>query len=217
MKILMIRRGLRLLATGNLYSSPLIYRRHSSMSTSSFSAASSLNAYFAADDFLLGDQIATLASKSETTPNLLQPGVVVYDGVCHLCHNGVKWVIKADRDKKIKFCCLQSKAAEPYMSVCDLDRDDVRRRFLFIEGPGLYHQGSAAALRVLAHLPFPYSALSYLVIVPTPLRDAVYDHVAKKRYKWFGKSDDCLVLREQDLLDRFIDREELLERSRSVL
>lgn len=55
---------------------------------------------------------------------------------------GVKWVIKADRDKKIKFCCLQSKAAEPYMSVCDLDRDDVRRRFLFIEGPGLYHQGS---------------------------------------------------------------------------
>lgn len=55
------------------------------------------------------------------------------------------------------------------------------------------------------------------MIVPTPLRDAVYDHVAKERYKWFGKSDDCLVLREQDLLDRFIDREELLERSRSVL
>uniref|UniRef100_M1B9L3 RNase H domain-containing protein n=4 Tax=Solanum TaxID=4107 RepID=M1B9L3_SOLTU len=103
------------------------------------------------------------------------------------------------------------------MSVCDLDRDDVRRRFLFIEGPGLYHQGSTAALRVLAHLPLPYAALSCLMIVPTPLRDAVYDHVAKERYKWFGKSDDCLVLREQDLLDRFIDREELLERSRSVL
>lgn len=51
-------------------------------------------------------------------------------------------MIKVDKDKKIKFCCLQSKAAEPYMSVCDLDRDDVRRRFLFVEGPGLYHQGS---------------------------------------------------------------------------
>lgn len=210
MKILMLRRGLGLLATRNLNSSPLTYRRRSSLSTLS-------NANFAADDLLLGDQLVTLASKSETAPNLLQPGVVVYDGVCHLCHNGVKWVIKVDKDKKIKFCCLQSKAAEPYMSVCDLDRDDVRRRFLFVEGPGLYHQGSTAALRVLAHLPLPYSALSYLMIVPTPLRDAIYDHVAKKRYKWFGKSDDCLVLREQDLLDRFIDREELLERSRSVL
>lgn len=81
----------------------------------------------------------------------------------------------------------------------------------------IYLTFAAAALRVLAHLPLPYSALSYLMIVPTPLRDAIYDHVAKKRYKWFGKSDDCLVLREQDLLDRFIDREELLERSRSVL
>lgn len=81
----------------------------------------------------------------------------------------------------------------------------------------IYLTFAAAGLRVLAHLPLPYSVLSYLMIVPTPLRDAVYDHVAKKRYKWFGKSDDCLVLREQDLLDRFIDREELLERSRSVL
>ncbi|CAN4094773.1 unnamed protein product [Withania somnifera] len=204
--MMMMRRGLRLLSTGILNSSPLTHRRRSSPLTVS-----------AADDFLLGDQLGTLASKMETAPNLLQPGVVVYDGVCHLCHNGVKWVIKADRDRKIKFCCLQSKAAEPYMRVCDLDRDDVRRRFLFIEGPGLYHQGSTAALRVLAHLPLPYSALSSLMIVPAPLRDAVYDHVAKKRYKWFGKSDDCLVLREQDLLDRFIDREELLERSRSVL
>ncbi|KAL3337108.1 hypothetical protein AABB24_029656 [Solanum stoloniferum] len=161
MKILMIRRGLRLLATGNLNSSPLIFRRHSSYSTSFFSSSSRLNANFAADDLLLGNQLATLASEAEIAPNLLQPGVVVYDGVCHLCHN--------------------------------------------------------AALRVLAHLPLPYTALSYLMIVPTPLRDAVYDHVAKERYKWFGKSDDCLVLREQDLLDRFIDREELLERSRSVL
>lgn len=52
-------------------------------------------------------------------------------------------MIEADKDKKIKFCCLQSKAAEPYMRICGVDREDVLRRFLFIEGPGLYHQGSA--------------------------------------------------------------------------
>lgn len=57
-------------------------------------------------------------------------------------NEGVKFVIKADKDKKLKFCCLQSKAAEPYMKICGVDREDVLRRFLFIEGPYAYHQGS---------------------------------------------------------------------------
>ena len=55
---------------------------------------------------------------------------------------GVKWVIKADKHRKIKFCCVQSETAEPYLRLCGLDREDVLRRFLFVEGPGLYHQGS---------------------------------------------------------------------------
>lgn len=146
-------------------------------------------------------------------PTLLQPRVVIYDGVCHLCHRGVKWVIKADRERKIKFCCLQSKVAEPYLSLCGVKREDVLRRFLFIEGLGSYHQASTAALKVLSYLPLPYSAVSTLLIVPTPLRDAVYDYVAKRRYDWFGKSEDCLVLQEKELLERFIDREEMMDRS----
>ncbi|KAI4382577.1 hypothetical protein MLD38_008527 [Melastoma candidum] len=150
-------------------------------------------------------------------PSLLQPRVVVYDGVCHLCHRGVKWVIGADKHRKIKFCCVQSKAADPYLEGCGLDREDVLRRFLFVEGPGAYHVGSSAALKVMSYLPLPYSALSAFLIVPPPLRDAVYDHIAKKRYDWFGKEDECLVMKEQDMLDRFIDRDEILERSRTRL
>lgn len=146
-------------------------------------------------------------------PTLLQPRVVIYDGVCHLCHSGVKWVIKADKYKKIKFCCLQSEAAEPYFKLCGVEREDVLNRFLFIEGLGLYHQGSTAALKVMSYLPLPYSALRALLIIPTPLRDAVYDHVAKRRYDWFGKGEDCLVLKEREMLERFIDREEILDRS----
>ncbi|KAL8513145.1 hypothetical protein ACS0TY_019361 [Phlomoides rotata] len=134
---------------------------------------------------------------------------------CVTSQNGVKRIIKADKDRKIRFCCVQSKAAEPYMEVCGVERKDVLRRFLFVESPGSYHQGSSAALRVLSHLPLPISALSSLMFVPTPLRDAVYDLVAKRRYDWFGKDDDCLVLKEVELLERFVDGEELLERIRS--
>ncbi|KAF8039963.1 hypothetical protein BT93_B2240 [Corymbia citriodora subsp. variegata] len=169
----------------------------------------------AARDEVLGRPVASVVKAAG--PTVLQPRVVVYDGVCHLCHRGVKWVIKADKHRKIKFCCLQSKAAEPYMRLCGLEQEDVLRRFLFIEGPGAYHTASTAALKVMSYLPLPYSALSALLIVPTPVRDAVYDYVAKRRYDWFGKEEDCLVLREQDLLERFIDRDEMLDRSRSAL
>ncbi|KAH0878393.1 hypothetical protein HID58_065787 [Brassica napus] len=142
----------------------------------------------------------------------LQPRVVVYDGVCHLCHGGVKWIIKADKYRKIKFCCLQSKAAEPYLTVSGVTKEDVQKRFLFIEGLGSYHQASTAALRVVSYLPLPYSALKAFAIVPTPLRDSVYDYVANNRYNWFGKAEDCLVLKEKELLERFIDRDELIDR-----
>ncbi|KAL0336195.1 UNVERIFIED_CONTAM: putative protein YuxK [Sesamum radiatum] len=169
--------------------------------------------YAVANPVLIDNSVDSPATEIKIAPTLLQPRVVVYDGVCHLCHSGVKWVIEADKDKKIKFCCLQSRAAEPYLRVSGLQREHVLRRFLFVEGPGSYHQGSAAVLRVLSYLPQPYSALSALMIFPAPLRDAVYDYVAKRRYEWFGKDDDCLVLKEKELLDRFIDREELMQRT----
>ncbi|XP_075657200.1 uncharacterized protein LOC142627263 [Castanea sativa] len=159
------------------------------------------------------DVVFSDTDKTAAEPTLLQPRVLVYDGVCHLCHGGVKWVIQADKYKKIKYCCVQSKAAEPYLRLCGLEREDVLRRFLFIEGPGLYHQASTAALKVMSYLPLPYSALSTLLVVPTPLRDSVYDYIAKRRYNWFGKSEDCLVLKEKELLERFIDREEMMDRN----
>ncbi|VFQ95196.1 unnamed protein product [Cuscuta campestris] len=81
----------------------------------------------------------------------------------------------------------------------------------------LGYDDPAAALKVLYHLPFPYSVLSAFMVIPKPLRDAVYDYVAKRRYDWFGKDGgDCLVLQDKELLDRFIDAEELLRRNRSA-
>lgn len=75
---------------------------------------------------------------------------------------------------------------------------------------------TVAALRVLSYLPLPYSALSWLWVIPTPMRDAVYDYVAKHRYEWFGKAQDCLVLKEKEMLERFIDREEMMNRDQDL-
>ncbi|KAL6861317.1 hypothetical protein ACP4OV_017017 [Aristida adscensionis] len=150
------------------------------------------------------------AAMAATAPTVLQPRVLIYDGVCHLCHRGVKWVIRADKHAKIRFCCVQSKAAEPYLRLVGMDREDVLRRVLFVEGPEAYYEGSSAALKVASYLPLPYSILSSLLIIPAPLRDTVYDYIAKNRYDWFGKDDECIVTKEKEILERFIDREEIL-------
>jgi len=53
-------------------------------------------------------------------------------------------------------------------------------------------------------------------VIPTPLRDIVYDFAAKQRYEWLGRAKGYLVLREKDLLERFIDREELMRRAQDL-
>ncbi|KAI0510923.1 hypothetical protein KFK09_011534 [Dendrobium nobile] len=123
---------------------------------------------------------------------------------------GVKWVIKVDKEAMIKFCCLQSKAAEPYLLFCGVKKEDVQKRMLFVEGPDGYFEGSAAAIKVASYLPFPYSAISALLLVPAPIRDAAYDYIAKRRYDWFGKADECIVMKEREFLERFIDRDECI-------
>ncbi|KAH9544992.1 hypothetical protein CY35_12G024800 [Sphagnum magellanicum] len=142
----------------------------------------------------------------------LRPCVLIYDGICHLCNAGVRWVIHADKQKKISFCAVQSQAAKPYLTLCGLTEDDVLRRFLFVEGPGVSHQGSTAALKVASYLPVPYSVLTLFLVVPLPIRDAIYDYVAKHRYEWFGRSSDCIIP-DDDILDRFVDKLEFQERA----
>lgn len=186
--------------------------RFSSPLVSGVRFASVFSAKLSGEDFVYGEPLSPPPPppKVASIPTVLQPRVIIYDGVCHLCHRGVKWVIKVDKYEKIKFCCLQSKAAEPYLRLCGVDREDVLRRFLFIEGPEAYYEGSTAALKVASYLPFPYSVLSALTVIPAPLRDAVYDYVAKRRYDWFGKEEECIVMRDKELLERFIDRDEML-------
>lgn len=71
----------------------------------------------------------------------------------------------------------------------------------------------AAALRVALYLPFPYPLLGVLLVIPAPLRDAIYDFVASRRYEWFGRADTC-ILPKEDVLDHFIDRDEIIAKLR---
>jgi len=40
-----------------------------------------------------------------------------------------------------------------------------------------------------------YKLLFVFKIIPLGLRDNIYDWIAANRYKWFGKTDHCTVIK----------------------
>lgn len=127
--------------------------------------------------------------------------IILFDGVCNLCNGAVNFLVDRDPNGRFKLGALQSDAAEPL-----LERNGL---FPDLESFVLIHQGRAyrrseAALRVAWRLGGLWRLLYPLLLVPRPLRDAVYDWIARNRYRWFGKRDTCRVP-TSELRARFID------------
>ncbi len=128
--------------------------------------------------------------------------VVVFDGVCNLCSGAVAFILARERDHLIRFAAAQSAAGRELLSEFGLDPEKLAT-FVFIEG-GSAHVRSDAALEVARHLRFPWRALRILRIVPRPLRDFLYDLIARNRYRWFGKRQSCMVP-TAELRSRFLN------------
>jgi predicted DCC family thiol-disulfide oxidoreductase YuxK len=117
--------------------------------------------------------------------------VILYDGVCNLCNATVLFVIDRDPHGRFAFAALQSPAAAAILLPLRLDPADLDSVVLVEDGRAWTR--SAAALRVARGLRRAWPLLYAFIVVPRPLRDAVYDLVARRRYRWFGRSDACRV------------------------
>lgn len=128
--------------------------------------------------------------------------IVLFDGVCNLCTGTVRFVIDRDPDSTFRFASLQSPAGQSLLHEAGLDIEAFDSFVLVMDGE--VHTKSEGALRVAAELERPWSWLSALLYLPRPLRDGVYDVVARTRYDVFGKKDRCMVP-TPELRDRFLD------------
>jgi predicted DCC family thiol-disulfide oxidoreductase YuxK len=119
--------------------------------------------------------------------------VVLFDGVCNLCNGAVQFIVDRDPRGTLRFASLQSEPAAELLRAHGKapptgDPDSV----VLIED-GRVYESSGAALRIARHLRAPWGLLYALVIVPRFLRDAVYRFIARNRYRWFGKSEQCRI------------------------
>jgi len=117
--------------------------------------------------------------------------IILFDGVCNLCNSSINFVIKRDKNDVFKFGALQE---EPGISLLKkygintLDTDSI----ILIENGKAYIK-STAALKVAKKLSAAWPLLYGFIIIPTFIRNWVYNYVAKNRYKWYGKKDSCMI------------------------
>jgi len=128
--------------------------------------------------------------------------VILFDGVCNLCTASVRFVIARDRRKLFRFASLQSPVAERLLGKEPGPGDGLDSVILVVEGR--IHRRSTAALLTARRLDGLWPLLAIFLVVPRPLRDAVYDWIGARRYRWFGKREVCW-LPADDLSERFLE------------
>ncbi len=128
--------------------------------------------------------------------------VILFDGVCNLCSASVQFVIKRDSKERFRFGSLQSAAGRRLLEAHGLHGHRLSSVIL-LERHKAFTK-SSAALTIARHLDWPWPLLYGFMALPKFLRDAVYDFIGDRRYRWFGQKESCWVP-PQPVQHRFID------------
>lgn len=127
--------------------------------------------------------------------------ILLYDGVCGLCNGFVQFVLKRDKVGAMHFATLQGELGKAALrqlpEIADVDSVVLLHR----EGAWVR---STAALEVARYLGGPWAATLAAYAVPRIMRDWLYDVIARRRYRWFGKHESCPVP-APDVKERFLD------------
>ena len=116
--------------------------------------------------------------------------LIVYDGVCVLCSRSVRFVAARDTAERFRFVPLQSPYGRDLAARHGIALDAPQSIVAIIDGRALFR--SDAALEVLARLP-RLGWVKVLRLIPRVVRDAIYNFVARHRYRWFGRFEACPV------------------------
>jgi len=118
--------------------------------------------------------------------------IILFDGVCNLCDSIVQFIIKNDKNDVFRFVALQSDlglSISRHIGVDTLKIDSI----LLYEPNVAYFYKAEAALKIAKYIGGIYGLLLVFSIFPKGISNAVYDYIARNRYKWFGKKESCMI------------------------
>lgn len=129
--------------------------------------------------------------------------LILFDGVCNLCNGSVLFIIKRDAKDLFRFASLQSDLGQSFLKKNNSQPEPSLKSIILVTPEAKVYTKSSAALRIAKHLP-GWKWMAVFLVLPRFLRDFVYDIIARNRYSWFGKREECMVP-TPELKAKFLD------------
>lgn len=120
----------------------------------------------------------------------MPPAIILFDGTCAFCERSVTFIAARDRGY-FRFGASQNPEGRALLAQYGTDRESARSIILIEDGDVFLR--STAVLRIARRLPAPWKWAAMLLIVPVPIRDAVYRVVAAVRHRLAGPSNACQI------------------------
>jgi predicted DCC family thiol-disulfide oxidoreductase YuxK len=117
---------------------------------------------------------------------------VVFDGECVLCNRFVGVLLTHERSPELRFATTRSRMGRALASRHGLTESDLDKTYLVVRGHQAWTR-SDAWIELMSLMRAPLGWLRHLRVVPRSWRDAVYDGIARNRYRWFGHHTICQV------------------------
>lgn len=127
--------------------------------------------------------------------------IIIFDGFCALCSGWAQFALKHDKQNRYRFLAAQSDLGRALYVHYGLDPEDYETNILIEDGLAWFK--SEGSIRMIAGLGPPWSAVRAFRLLPMPIRDRLYESVARNRLRLFGKREVC-YRPEAAHQDRFI-------------
>ena len=128
--------------------------------------------------------------------------IILFDGVCNFCNASVLKIIHLDKNDAFLFSSLQSKIGQELTAHFNIDTAKTDS-IILVESAVKFSVRSSAALHIINEFGGVWKLFQLCWIVPKFIRDAMYDFIARNRYKWFGKKEQCMIPTAK-IKDKFI-------------
>ena len=118
--------------------------------------------------------------------------IILFDGVCNLCDSMLQYIIKHDKKDVFRFVAIQSELGQKIVKHIGVDTSKTDSIILYQPGVAYFYK-SSAAIEIAKDLDGFLHYGTAFRIIPAAFRNLVYDYIAKNRYKWYGKKEQCMM------------------------
>jgi len=126
--------------------------------------------------------------------------IIFFDSECMLCNSSVQWILMHEKKHDVQFAPLHGVTFKKL----PIEREDLPDSILVWKDNTLQMK-TMAIIHVLQGMGGKWNILSgFLRIIPLFLSNLIYDFIARKRYGWFGRTAECMLMKGP-MKYRFLD------------